>query len=240
MDVTSYLALSRQTALERRMTATATNLANAGTTAYRAEHTRFAQVLERTGGPQPVAFVQDAALVRDLEPGPVTQTGNPLDLALDGPGYLAFATPEGTRYGRGGRLAVDAAGGLVDADGHALLDDGGSPIVLPPDDRAVTIAGDGTISGRNGPIARIGIHGFAHEEALARVGGGLYAAGESPTPAQSTRVVQGALEGSNVQPVLEMTTMLETARAFEGAQRLLETQHELLRQAIERTVRASG
>ncbi|MEK0085949.1 flagellar basal-body rod protein FlgF [Benzoatithermus flavus] len=240
MDLTSYLALSRQMVLDRHMTVVATNLANAGTTAYRAEHTRFARVLERAGGSRPVAFVQDAALIRDLDPGPVTQTGNPLDLALVGPGYFAFATPEGTRYGRAGRLELDASGRLVDVDGHALLDASGNPIVLPADARPITVASDGTISGRGGPIARIGIHAFAREEALTRIGSGLYESAESPAPAQGARVVQGALEGSNVQPVLEMTTMLETVRAFESAQRLLDTQHELERQAIEKTVRASG
>ena len=59
-------------------------------------------------------------------------------------------------------------------------------------------------------------------------------------PATGTRVVQGALEGSNVQPVLEMTAMMATVRAFEGTQRLLDTEHELQRQAIERIVRVSS
>lgn len=238
MDVTSYLALGRQIALERHMTTIATNLANTGTTAYRAERTRFAQVLDGAAGGRPVAFTRNVALVPDLDPGPVTQTGNPFDLALDGPGYLAFATPNGTRYSRGGRLGLDASGRLVDTRGNALLDTSGSPIALPEGDRAVTIAADGTISGRAGPIARIGVYGFAREEALTRLGSGLYASSESPAPAPATRIAQGALEGSNVQPIHEMTAMLETTRAFESAQRLLETQHELERQAIERSARA--
>ena len=78
MDTTSYLALSRQVALQRHMTTIATNLANAGTTGYRAEHTVFEQLLQRVGEPGRVAFVQDVALARDLAPGPIEQTGNPL------------------------------------------------------------------------------------------------------------------------------------------------------------------
>jgi flagellar basal-body rod protein FlgF len=241
MDTTSYLALGRQVALQRHMTTIANNLANLNTTGYRAERTLFEPLVERAvGGRQPIVFVQDRALVRDLSPGPIDRTGNPRDVALDGPGYLAFATPDGVRYGRAGHLELDASGQLVDAQGHALLDDAGNPIVLPSDDRAVTIAGDGTISGRAGPVARIGVVSFASEQALEPVGGGLHATDQPPVPASGTRVVQGALEGSNVQPVLEMTTMLETVRAFEGASRLLETQHELERQSIERTIRVGG
>ena len=71
MDTTSYLALSRQITLQRHLATIATNLANTSTTAYRAEHTLFEQVLQRAGGPSRVAFVQDAALVRDLDPGPI-------------------------------------------------------------------------------------------------------------------------------------------------------------------------
>ena len=240
MDTTSYLALSRQVALQRHLTTIATNLANTSTTAYRAEHTLFEQVLQRAGGTGRVAFVQDAALVRDLDPGPISRTGNPLDVALDGEGYLAFATSDGTRYGRAGRLELDTAGQPVDARGRPVLDEGGNPVVVPADDRAVTIGEDGTVANRAGPIARLGVWVFANEQALRRVGEGLHVADEAPTPAEGTRLVQGALEGSNVHPVLEMTAMLETTRAFEGTQRMLETEHELERQAIERVIRVAG
>jgi flagellar basal-body rod protein FlgF len=241
MDTTSYLALGRQVALQRHMTRIATNIANLNTTGYRAEHSLFEQLRERVAdGYPPIAFVQDRAFVRDLSPGPITQTGNPRDVALDGPGYLAFSTPQGIRYGRAGHLEVDATGQLADAQGDALLDDAGNAVVLPSDDRAITIAADGTISGRAGAVARIGLVAFANEQALEPIGGGLYTTDQPPVPASGTRVVPGALEGSNVQPVLEMTTMLETVRAFEGASRLLETQHELERQSIERTIRVGG
>jgi flagellar basal-body rod protein FlgF len=237
MDTTSYLALARQVTLQRHMATLATNIANATTSGYRAQHTVFEQVLQRAGDAGRVAFVQDVALARDLRPGLVEQTGNPLDVALDGSGYLSFATPAGTRYGRSGRLELDADGRLVGPEGHPVLDDSGNPITLPTDDLAITIGPDGTISGRSGPLARLGIVGFTHEQALERVGDGLLTATEAPVPAAFTRVVQGALEGSNVQPIVEMAAMLETVRAFEGTQKLLDTEHELERQAIERTIR---
>jgi flagellar basal-body rod protein FlgF len=176
-----------------------------------------------------------------LAPGPITQTGNPLDLALEGQGYFAFATPDGVRYGRAGHLELDSEGQLVNTNGQPLLDDSGNPIALPLDEPAITVAGDGTISGAHGPLGQIGIVTFPNEHALRHAGGGLFAADGPPLPAPAdTRVVQGALEGSNVQPVLEMTAMLASARAFEGAQRLLDLEHDLERQAIERTARASG
>ena len=239
MRTTSYVALSRQAALERQMTTVANNLANATTTGYRAEHVVFEATLHRAGR-QRVAFVQDVGLARDLAPGPITQTGNRLDLAITGDGYFAFATGQGTGYGRSGRLEIAPDGRLVDSAGRPLLDEGGNPILLAPDETELNVAADGTLSGRAGPIARIGVYAFANPHSLRRQGDGLYAATAPALPAERAQLVQGALEGSNVQPVLEMTTMLATVRAFEGAQRLLDTEHELERQAIERAGRGGG
>lgn len=240
MDTTSYIALSRQIALQRHITTIATNIANASTTGYRAGHTLFAEVLQRAGEPRRLAFTRDIALIHDLGPGPVESTGNPLDLAIDGPGYFSFATSNGVRYGRGGRLEVEPAGRLVSMQGHPILDDVGNPVILPPEEHSISVAADGTVSGRAGQVGRIGVVSFANEQALQRVGDGLFATELPPLPTTGARLVQGALEGSNVRPVLEMTAMLETVRAFEAVQRLLETQHELDRRAAERIVRASG
>ena len=187
MRMSGYLALSRQAALQRDMSVIANNLANVATTAYRAERTVFDEALTRAGR-RSVAFVQDVAQARDLAPGPITQTGNALDIALEGSGYLAFATPEGVRYGRAGHLEIDRDGQLVNTDGQALLDESGNPIALPPGEGALTIAGDGTISGRQGALGRIGIATFANERLLRHAGGGLFAADGPPLPAPpSTR-----------------------------------------------------
>jgi flagellar basal-body rod protein FlgF len=217
MDTTSYIALSRQVALQRHMATIANNIANAATTGYRAERTLFEPVLEPAGEPRRLAFVQDVGLYRDLSPGPITQTGNRLDLAIDGEGYFAFRTGAGVRYGRAGHLELDAEGRLVDARGNPILDDGGAPVTVPQADRDLTIGADGTVANRAGPIARLQPVTFANEQALRREGDGLYraAADQQPRPAAG-RVAQGALEQANVSPVQEMTTMVETYEPSRG------------------------
>ena len=180
MRTTSYLALSRQVTLERHMATIANNLANAATSGYRAEHTVFEQTLQPAGRRDRVAFVQDVGLARDTAPGPIEQTGNPFDIALNGAGYLAFGTAAGTRYGRAGRLEVDSGGRLVNAGGAPVLDDGGNPITLPENEHAIAIAADGTVSGRTGDLGRIGIVGFAREQDLQSAGDGLLTTAETP------------------------------------------------------------
>lgn len=240
MDTTSYIALSRQVTLQRQMNTVANNIANAGTTGYRGENTLFEPVMQDAGEPRRVAFVQDVGLYRDVSPGPITRTENPLDVSVDGEGYLTFQAPGGgERYGRGGHLELDAGGRVVDARGNPLLDEGGKPVVVPDGEGPVTIGQDGTVAGKAGPIARLQLVTFANEQALQGEGGGLFRSAAPPRPA-SGRLVQGALEGSNVQPVLEMTRMLETQRAFEGVQKLIEAQDELDRRAIDRMISVTG
>ena len=102
------------------------------------------------------------------------------------------------------------------------------------------IAADGTVSSAAGIAGRIELVTFEDEQRLRKVGDGLYRADQPPLPAAEARLVQGALEGSNVQPILEMTRMMATVRAYQGTQRLLDTHHELQRRAIERMLEATG
>jgi flagellar basal-body rod protein FlgF len=217
METTAYIALSRQMALRRQMDLIANNIANATTS------------------------VQDVGVARDLSAGSMTTTGNPLDLAIQGPGYFAIDTDHGTRYGRSGQFRLNASGELVTAAGDRVLDDGGGPLSLPVDAGPIALAADGTVSGAQGVLGRrIGLVEFGDEQRLRKVGGGLYQADQPPAPAQRSRVVQGVLEGSNVQPILEMTEMMATVRAYQAVQRLLDTHHELQRRAIERVLEVSS
>jgi len=227
MDTTSYIALSRQIALQRALGVVANNVANLATTGFKAQSVLFETVLERAGEPRTVAFVQDVATVQDPSPGPILPTGAPFDLAIQGPGWLTVQTPAGERYTRAGQLLRNAQGELVTPDGHPVL-------VVPASEGTPTIAADGTISGRSGVLGRIRLVSFTAPERLRPEGSGLLATDEPPIPGAPGSLVQGALEGSNVKGVLEITRLIEITRAFEGTQKMLDTHHELTRRAVER------
>lgn len=240
MESTAYIAMARQMALGRQMDVIANNIANMTASGFKAEMMVFEPVVVDAGNRQRLAFVQDVATVRDLAPGPLTVTDNPLDVAIEGPGYFAVETAAGVRYGRSGQFRLNELGELVTAAGDPVLDDGGAPLALPVGGGPITIAADGTVSNDGGVVGRIGVVSFADEQELRKVGGGLYATDQPPAPALEARVVQGALEGSNVRPIVEMTRMMATARAYQGTQRLIDTHHELQRRAIEHMLDATG
>ena len=237
METTAYIALSRQMALRRRMDVIAHNVANLNTTGFKGEAMLLEPVIERSAGRDRLAFVQDFATVRNLTPGPMITTNNPLDLAIDGDGYFVVETADGPRYTRAGQFQLNDAGELVTTAGDPVLGEGGARLVLPSDTQTVVIASDGTMSSPDGVLGRIEVVAFADEQTLRRAGGGLFVTDQAPEPGpEATRLVQGTLETSNVQPVLEMTEMMSTSRAYQSTQRLIETHHELQRQAIQRTL----
>lgn len=236
MDTTSYVALSRQMALARRMEVLAHNLANATTPGFKAERLRFEVVPVRAGKPGYVAFVQDVGRLPDFADGPLSPTGNPMDFALSGPGFLTLGTPEGPVYARGGRFRMNEDGALVGPAGAVLLDETGAPVAVPAGSRHIHVAEDGTLSSENGVFGRLQVVSFADASRLERVGDGLFRSSQAPNPAPGTRIVQGAIEGSNVEAVAEITSLVETTRAFEAVQRMIEAVHEVERRQIHQAV----
>ena len=147
------VGLSRQVALARELDVVANNIANLNTTGYKADGSLFEEYLStgRARGPdrRPRQLRARPRRLARHEPGPIERTGNPLDVAIDGNGFLVVQTPRGERYTRNGSLQINATGQLVTSDGYPVLGDGG-PIVLQPTDRQVSISRDGTISVREG------------------------------------------------------------------------------------------
>jgi flagellar basal-body rod protein FlgF len=240
METTTYIALSRQMMLQRRMDIIANNIANITTSGFQAEELLTEPVPFDAGDRRPISFVQDVALVRDLTPGTLTPTGNDLDLAIEGSGYFVADTPQGPRYTRGGQFALNPQGELTTAAGHLVLDQGGAPIAVPPGSGEVTIAPDGTVSTRDAVAGRLGIVSFADLQDMQKAGDNLYMTEQAPEPAPAAQIVQGMLESSNVRPVIEMTGMMTTVRAYQGTQKLIDTHHELLRRAVERMLEVNG
>lgn len=239
MENPGYIALSRQLSLRHEMDVVANNIANMNTPAYKAESIIFREFIEKPDPKQQLSFVQDFGMARNLIDGPASATGNPLDLAISGPGYFSVETPEGIRYTRHGRFQLDAQGQLVNGQGSPVLSANGAPITIPIDAGSLTIAADGTISGRAGQIGQIGLSEFGNQTALKRDANGLYnPENQQPQAATESRMLQGMLEQSNVQPILEMTRMIDIQRAYEAAQRLITSEHDQAMRAINKLVRS--
>jgi flagellar basal-body rod protein FlgF len=234
MQAAAYIALSSQMALHRQMDVVANNLANSSTPAFKAERMLFSEFLNRGSASQPLSFVQDLGTVRDTKQGPITRTGNSLDLALQGDGYLKVETPLGIRYTRNGHFQLDGTGQVVTAQGYPVLGDGDRPLTVPTDASDITVTRDGTVSTAQGEAGRIDVVRFDNERDLVPASGGFYVTEAQPVAATGTVVLQGMIEESNVEPIVEMTRMMNIAHNFSFAKDLGDSENDRTRSAIDK------
>jgi flagellar basal-body rod protein FlgF len=227
--------LSKQVGLRQQVDVIAHNVANLGTTAFKREDLAFATHVERLDVPgNSLALARVESSRTDFRPGALERTGNPFDFAIEGSGFFAVETAAGVRYTRDGRFSTNQQGELVTITGHRVLDDGGAPILIPPQVSDLTLSADGALSAPDGtPLGVLGIRelpdGFLRREA-----DGLFATEVEPEPDLDARVVQGFLEGSNVNPVREITDLIEAQRAYERGRAMLDAEDERIRQMIEK------
>jgi len=238
MENTSLVGVSHQAALRRQMETIAHNIANMNTTGYKSERMMFVDHLVRNpGGDQlkdpKLSFVRDVATVRDLSSGDMQHTGNPLDLAIEGDGFFVVQTPDGDRYTRNGRLRMDETGQVVTDHGLPVLTSGGQPLVLSSTDTEIAVSRDGTISSENGVLGRFRVVRFDNQQNLRMVSAGLMSSEEAPQEMDTPLIVQGMLEGSNVESVVEMERMISVHRAYESTQKLITGEHERIRKMME-------
>ena len=239
MDNSQLVGLSYQLAAYRSMDVIANNLANVSTPAFQRESVKFQELVsqvapgEGQSNKQELSFVQDAGITRDTRPGKLDSTGAPLDLAINGEGYFSVQTQAGERYTRNGHFTLDASGQIVTSDGNAVQGDGGA-ITITADDGDVHIAADGTVSGQRGQIGKIRLVDFADDRALTKDGASLYATNQSAGTASHAVIAQGMLEGSNVEPVIEISHMIEVMRAYQATATWSQSQLDLERQAIDK------
>jgi flagellar basal-body rod protein FlgF len=242
------IGLSRQMTLERQMDVIANNVANANTNGFKADHSLFEEYLNSNarednfiGADRRVSYVQDRGTFRDVGPGPMEMTKNPLDLAITGDAYFAVQVNGGERYTRDGKFSLNSTGQLVTSDGNLVLGTGG-PITFQPTDHDINIAPDGTITVLEGTAKTDSIRGkirmasFDDPTKLTKLGANLYAAGSATLQpdAKSSSVRQGYVEKSNVNSVGEMTRMVEVMRSYTAIANLLQQQSDLHKSAIEK------
>ena len=248
MENTLLVGLSRQMTLERQMDVVANNVANVNTTGYKADRSLFQEFLTSgahednfIGRDRRVSYVQDRATFHDFSQGPTEETKNPLDVAIDGGGFLVVQTPAGERYTRDGGLQINNQGQLVTASGNPVLGTSG-PIVFQPTDHDIAIASDGNVTVVEGTNRIDSVRGklrlvsFAQAQQLLKEGSNLYSAGEGGAAQADTtsRVRQGFIEKSNVNSVAEMSRMIEVTRTYTQISAMLQQQHDLHRTAVEK------
>ena len=216
MNDASSVALSAQLAVLHETDVIANNLANASTTGYKGQHIAFAQFLSQTSDGTPIAYVQEQATTRDPSQGSINTTNNRLDVAIRGEGYFTIQTPLGDRYTRNGHFQLDSSGQIVTSQGYPVLSDGGSPLVVPDGSGEITIGADGSVSTPKGQLGKLSVVTFADQQALTETAGGYFQTDQIPQPApDATRLMQGSLEGSNVEPIIEITRLISSQHNVE-------------------------
>lgn len=240
MDIASNVATSRLVAQQRALDVVADNLANANTPGFKTERVQFSDWLSKQSsgttppGGSPIAYAQDRATWREQRAGTISHTGNPFEVAVTGDGYFTVNTPRGPRLTRDGRFGLLPSGTIADTAGNAVLDSNGQPIQLAPTDTNISIAGDGTVSSQNGQIGKIGVVRPTNPMLLSAEGNTLFLSGSTTTPVASPALEQGAIEESNVQPVLEMTRMMDGQRQFEFLAQFVQAESDRQQNSIDK------
>ena len=241
MENALLVGLSRQMALGRELDVIANNVANVTTNGFKARSSRFASYLMPKASTDAsrrsdrgLDYVIDAGTALDTSAGAVEYTKNPLDVAIKGDGFFAVQTPGGERYTRNGAFTLDQAGKLVTSDGFAVVGDNG-PITFDGNERDIAVAADGTVSSSTSTHGRLRVVRFAEAGSLKNEGANTFSSSATPQPAGVTsRLESGALERSNVKPILEMTRLIEVNRAYADVAGLMSRMDDLKRSAVTR------
>lgn len=233
MDNPGYVALTRQSGLRREMAVIANNIANISTTGFRRQGVVFSEHVRALGHSEAsLSMAQAHARHTSQAQGAVVPTGGQLDLAIEGEGFFTLDTAAGPRLTRAGHFVTDAEGLIVNSDGHRLLDQDGAPVFVPADAHSLSIARDGTVSADGEPLAQLGLVHVPPED-LRHAGGTLMIATQDPEPVENPVILQGFLEDSNVNPILELARMIEVQRAYEMSQSLIEREDQRIKSTIE-------
>jgi flagellar basal-body rod protein FlgF len=213
-----YVSLSAEMALEQRLDTIADNIANMNTVGYRATGVSFESEMARAGDAR-LSYASRGSDFISRRLGGLIKTDNTLDFAVQGDGWFGIETPQGVAYTRDGRAKIDESGILRTLNGDPILDAGGAPILVDAGAGPLTVSADGMITQNGRQIGAIGLFAIDPTAKLTRAENSGVVPDKPATPIlEFTRdgVVQGAVEGSNVDPVREMTKLIEVTRAFDS------------------------
>lgn len=187
------------------------------------------------------SYVDIAGTYTDFTQGFLKQTGNPLDVAIEGKGFFEVLTPEGVRLTRAGDFSLDAEGRIVTKQGFPVLKDGGlgadpNSRTIKTNGQKVSVSSTGEIFGGNENLGKLSLLNVSNKESLQKTGNGMFAFRENMNPnitvATEITVHQGAIEASNVNTVREMTDMISANRTFESTQKAIQAYDEMHKKLV--------
>ena len=240
MDNTKYVALSRQMGLWKQMDIVSNNMANMNTSGFKQDEAIFTSYLVETKkaegfGKVPVIFTQDFGIFKDFQEGAFQETGNQLDVAIQGDGFFALETTQGERYTRKGQFSLDYEGKIVTKEGDVLLSENSEPFFIAPGEKEIYISESGEVSTENGVIGRLKVVAFADNQKLKKIGNTMFenVSGNSmEVGVADVRIKQRMIEKSNVEPIVEMSKMIKLQRSYEYVQQMIDEEHERLSNTI--------
>lgn len=235
MENAGYIALSRQVSVSRSIDTIANNIANISTTGFKGQEVLFDEFLQENKVQKNNSYemVNDFGQFMDLKDGALLETGNPFDLALRGEGFFKVDTPAGERYTRNGEFQLNAAGELVTDAGYPVVSADNGPIVVPAGTSEITITKDGSVFAGENVLGKVGSFGFENTQELIQVGNNMFRYdGQQVAEAQDTTIVQGALEKSNITPIMEITKLIKLSREYQASQKIIQGEHDRQRNAI--------
>ncbi|MCE3009811.1 MAG: flagellar basal-body rod protein FlgF [Proteobacteria bacterium] len=247
-----YTALSGALAQSQQLDTIANNLANVNTPGFKKDQQTFQEYLTANEKPPTVlqvprvpasiesfydmqggdmSYVDSAGTFTDWSQGPLKNTNNPLDVAIEGGGFFEIASPQGVRLTRLGSFKMDGNGQLVTKEGYPVLrqaEAGADPatrVIRLTGENPINIAPNGDVYEGENVIARLAVVDVANKDSLQKIGSSMYnfKSNSTPetTPAPAASLKQGFLEMSNVNVVKEMTDMIQTTRIFESTQKAI-------------------
>lgn len=232
MDNAIYIALSKQAAQFRQMAVISNNLANMNTTGFNRELMVFDDYLVPDAARRKSAFANDIATWRDTKQGSLVTTGNVLDMAIEGDSYFVVDTPQGERYTKAGNFQINPDGILVTQEGYTVQGEGGAPIQFQEEDNNIEVIEEGFILADGEERGQLRLVQFPDSQLLERAGSNLYSSTVPAQVAENTRVLQGVYEGSNVEPVSEITNMIMTSRRVGSTSEMIEGVYDMQRKLI--------
>lgn len=246
MDALTSAAASGLRARIESLDMLANNIANASAPGFKADREFFGQYMSAEAADSPAGTNPPTLPVverqwTDFAQGSLLPTGNPLDLAINGKGFLVANSPSGPVFTRDGSLQISPQGDLVTLAGYPVQGQDGKPIHLD-NSMPVEITSDGTVRQGGQDVSQLAVVDFADPAALSKRGNNYFRLDVStvqPTPVANAEIQQGKLESANSQPAESAVRLVNILRQFETLQKALAIGAEMNKRAVEEVARVT-